>query len=109
MTWTVAASSSGVAYAASTITTVITSTANGTFVFAIDMSAMTPGDLFSVRLFSSAFTTSLVQAWKGTWQHAQVNGLKISPPIASDTVFSATFESVAGSITETFPWKLLSI
>lgn len=110
MTWTVSASSSGVAYAAAAVTTVFTSTTNGTYVFEMDMNAMTSGDLFAVRCFTSVGSSStLRQIWKGTWQHVQINPGKISPPIPSDTVFSATFESIAGSTTELFPWKALII
>ncbi len=108
-----AASSDGVAYAASAVTTIITSTGNGTFVFSVDMGAMTPGDLFRVHLNTccgTSGTTTPKQVWVGTWQHAQVNPIKISPPIPSPgIVFNATFESVAGSTTEIFPWQLLSV
>ena len=109
MTWSVTASSSGAGFPATSISTIITSTGNGTFVFLIDMSNMVSGDLFSVRLFTSVASTALVQVWKGTWNNPQINGVKISPPVAADTVFSATFESITGSTSEGFPWKLLSI
>ncbi len=113
MTWTVSASSSGIAYAAASATTIINSTANATFVFCIDMTNMTNGDLFSVKLnttCTSVTTTPAQQVWKGTWQHVQVNPIKISPPIPSPgIIFNATFQSQAGSTAETFPWQLLSI
>src|SRR5271154_2594530 len=113
MTWSVAASSAGVAYAASTVTTILHSTGPNTFVFSIDMSNMTSGDLFSIRLFTccgTSATTTPHQVWKGTWQNIQTNPVKLSPPVASSGLdFSATFESVSGSTTETFPWQLLSI
>lgn len=112
MTWTVSASSSGSAYAAASQTTVVVSTGANTYVFMADMSNMINGDVVSVKLNSTATTatTTPVQAWKGTWQHAQLNPLKMSPPIPSSGVyFSAAIQNVSMSTAETIPWTLLSI
>ena len=112
MTWTVSASSSGTAYAASVTTTIFNSTGNGTFVFAIDTTNMINGDLFSVKIGTTctSVTTSPVQAWKGTWQHAQLNPIKFSPPIASPgVILNVSLVNTALTTTETFPWQLLSI
>lgn len=112
MTWTVSGTSSGTSYAASAITTIINSTGNGTFVFGMDMSEMANGALFRVHLNTcvTTVTTTPKQVWAGTYQHAQLNPIKLSPPIASSgIVFNATFESVTGTTTGFFPWQLLSI
>ena len=112
MTWTVAGTSSGISYAAGVSSTIINSTGNGTFVFGIDMSEMTNGALFRIHLNSCVTTVTTVpkQVWCGTYQHAQLNPIKLSPPIASSgIVLNATFESASGTTTGTFPWQLLSV
>ena len=111
MAWSVSASSAGGPYAATATTTLCSLTSStGTFVFSIDMSNMVNGDLFRVHVLSSvSSSTTPVQVWVGAWQHVQMNPGKISPPIPSTCPFSVTFESLAGSTTNTYPWQVLSI
>lgn len=112
MTWTVSGTSSGVSYAPTAVTTVINSTANATFAFLMDLSEMTNGQMNRIHLNTCVTTVTTLpkQVWVGTYQHAQLNPIKLSPTIASSgVVFNATFETVTGTTTGTFPWQLLSI
>lgn len=112
MSWTTSQSSAGVAYAVDSLTTFVTDTNNGTFVLYADLSGMANGDLFAIRCLTAVGTsTTPKQVWKGTWKNSQTNGLKVSPPIASTTVFTATIssDSTSNSTTATYPWALLRI
>jgi len=108
--WSVAASSAGGPYAASTTTTLATLTSNGTYVFMMDTSAMVGGDILRIHILSSVNTsTTPVQIWAGTWQNPQLNPGKISPMIPSNQVFSVTLENVGVSTSESFPWQILEV
>lgn len=111
--WTVSAGSTTATFATGTTSAVATSSTNGTYVFQIDTTNMTGGDLFRVHILTNNATTtttaSLVQAWVGTWQNAQLNPHKISPMIPVIGNIQINFEVAAGSSLEVLPWQLLVI
>ena len=112
MTW--ALSDSGTTSALNVIgseTTLATDTNNGTFVLEADVSNMVLGDLLEIRIYTITLSGgSLIQAWKGTYQHVQINNHKISPPIASDQSIRCTVKWLAvASGTRTIAWKMLRI
>ena len=106
MTWTVSASGTTTALTTSELT-LATDTTNGTFVLEVETSNMALGDLFEIRVYTATGGTT-AQAWKGAYQHAQINNHKISPPVASDASIKGTVTQVAGT-GRTFAWKLLRI
>ncbi len=109
MAWKLVASNTQ-SFAASAVTTVTGASSSATFVFVVDTTAMALGDQYSVRMFTPVTPGgAVIQAWKGTWQNVQINPAKMSPPVASEAGISVTWESIAGSTTESFPWKLISI
>lgn len=84
-------------------------TNNATFVLEVDTSNMALGDELEIRIYTMTLaSSSLIQAWKGAYQHAQINNHKISPPIASDQSLKVTLNQQAGT-GRTYPWKLLRI
>ncbi len=90
-------------------TTLATDTNNGTFVLEVETTNMVNGDLLEIRVYTITLAAAtLTQAWKGTYQHAQINNHKISPPIASDQSIKCTINQVAGT-SRSFPWKMLRI
>ena len=110
MAWTLSQSGTTAALSVGTETDLGTAdTNNATFVLEFDASNLVLGDLLEVRIYTKTLSSgSLVQAWKGTYQHAQTNNHKISPPIASDQSFKATLKQVAGT-GRTFAWKYLRV
>jgi hypothetical protein len=109
MTWTLSSSGTTSALSINSETVLVTDTNNATFVFEVDTSNVVNGDLLEVRLYTITLAGgALVQAWKGTYQHAQLNNHKISPPIASDQSLKCTLKQTAGT-GRTFAWKLLRI
>jgi hypothetical protein len=92
-------------------TTLATDTNNGTFVFQIDLSNMVLGDLVEVRVYTITLSGgSLIQTWKGTYQHVQINNIKISPPIASDQSIKCTIKWITvASGSRSNAWKMLRI
>lgn len=84
-----------------------TDTNNATFVPEIETTNMVNGDLVSIRDYTITLSGgSLTQAWKGTYQHAQVSNHKISPPLASDQSLMMTLAQLAGTA-RAFAWKIL--
>lgn len=109
MTWTLSDSGTTSALTVGTETTLATDTNNGTFVLEVDTSNMALGDLVELRVYTITLSGgSLIQAWKGAFQHVQVNNHKISPPVASDQSVRCTIKQVAGT-GRTFVWKMLRI
>src|SRR5271169_3348396 len=97
MTWTLSDSgTTSTLNVASGETTLATDTNNGTFVLELDTSNMVLGDLLEVRVYTITLAAgSLIQAWKATYQHVQINNKKISPPIASDQSIKCTIKWLA--------------
>jgi hypothetical protein len=109
MTWTLSSSGTTAALTITSETTLVTDSNNATFVLEVDTSNLVNGDLLEIRLYTITLSGgALVQAWKGTYQHAQLNNHKISPPIASDQSLKCTLNQQAGT-GRTFAWKLLRI
>ncbi len=107
MTWTVAAT--GITTISSTNeVTIVTDTTNGTYVLEVDTTNLILGGLCEIRVYTATSSTT-AQAWKGAYQHPQVNNHKISPPVASDTSIKCTLTMPAGSGTAAYGWKLLRI
>jgi hypothetical protein len=87
--------------------TLATDTNNGTFVLELETSNMVLGDLLEIRVYSITLSGgSLVQMWKGAYQHAQINNHKVSPPVASDQSISCTIKQLTGT-GRAFAWKML--
>ena len=109
MTWTLSDNGTTSALTVGTETTLATDTNNGTFVLEVDTSNLALGDLLEIRVYTITLSGgSLVQAWKGTYQHAQINNHKISPPVASDQSIKCTLKQVAGT-GRVFSWKMLRV
>jgi hypothetical protein len=109
MTWTLSDSGTTSALTIGTETTLATDTNNGTFVLEVDTSNLALGDLLEIRVYTITLSGgTLTQAWKGTYQHAQINNHKISPPIASDQSIKCTLKQTAGT-GRTYAWKMLRI
>ncbi len=90
-------------------TTLATDTNNGTFVLEVETTNMVLGDLLEIRVYTITLAAAaLTQAWKGTYQHVQINNHKISPPVASDQSIKCTINQTAGTA-RSFPWKMLRI
>jgi hypothetical protein len=109
MAWTLSSSGTTGALSIGSETTLVTDSNNATFVFEVDVTNLVNGDLLEVRIYTVTLNGgALTQAWKGTYQHNQLNDHKISPPIASDQSLKVTLNQQAGT-GRTFPWKLLRI
>lgn len=109
MTWTLSDSGTTSALTIGTETTLATDTNNGTFVLQVDTSNLALGDLLEIRVYTINLSGgSLTQSWKGTYQNAQINNEKISPPIASDQSIKCTLNQTAGT-GRTYTWKMLRI
>jgi hypothetical protein len=109
MTWTLSQSGTTSALSIGVETTLATDTNNATFVLEVDTSNLTLGDELEIRIYTIMLGGgSLTQAWKGAYQHAQINNHKISPPVASDQSIKCTLNQTAGT-GRTFAWKMLRI
>jgi hypothetical protein len=109
MTWILSDSGTTAALTISSETTLATDTNNGTFTLEVDTSNMVLGDLLEIRIYTITLAGgTLTQAWKGTYQHLQINNHKVSPPIASDQSIRCTLNQTAGS-GRTYAWKMLRI
>lgn len=113
MTWTLSQSGTTATLNVASGETTLGSadTNNATFVLVVDTSVMVLGDLVEIRMKTVTLAAgATVQAWKGTYQHVQINNIKISPPIASDISLTCTIKWIAvASGTRSNPWKLLRI
>jgi hypothetical protein len=109
MSWTLSDSGTTTALTIGTETALATDTNNGTFVLEVDTSNLALGDLLEIRVYTITLSGgTLTQAWKGTYQHGQINNHKISPPVASDQSIKCTLKQTAGT-GRTFAWKMLRI
>jgi hypothetical protein len=80
MTWTLSDSGTTGSLTLTSETTLATDTNNGTFVLEVDTSNMVLGDLLEIRVYTITLSGgSLIQMWKGTYQHAQINNHKGTP------------------------------
>ena len=100
MTWTLASSGTTSSLIIGAPTTLVTdSVDNGTFVFEIDTSALSLGDLLRVQINTITLSGgSPIQAWEAFFQHTQASNHKISPPIASDQEIQVILTQIAGTI-----------
>lgn len=107
MAWTVDASGSQTA----TINTehILDSPATiGTYVYSIDTVNLVNGDLVELRVYDMVDGTNYRQIWKATYQHAQINNGKVSPPLAVTTQAKFTLKQTAGT-GRAFPWSVRRI
>jgi hypothetical protein len=107
MSWIVDSSGSQTAVI-STEHVLSTPTTSATYVFSVDTVNFVNGDLLELRCYDMVDATNYRQAWKGTYQHAQINNAKISPPIAVTTQAKFTLKQTAGT-GRVFPWSVRRI
>jgi hypothetical protein len=79
-----------------------------TYVLSVDAVNLTLGDLVELRCYDMVDGTNYRQMWKGTFQHAQINNAKVSPPIAVTTQVKFTLKQTAGT-GRAFPWSVRRI
>lgn len=109
MSWTLSDNGTTSGLTIGTETTLATDTNNGTFVLEVDTSNLVNGDLLEIRIYTITLSGgTLTQEWKGTYQHAQTNNHKISPPVASDQSIKCTLKQTAGT-GRTYAWKMLRV
>lgn len=107
MTWTVDSSGSQTAVIG-TEHSLSTPTTNATYVLSVDTVNLVNGDLVELRCYDMVDGTNYRQMWKGTYQHAQINNAKVSPPIAVTTHAKFTLKQTAGT-GRVFPWSVRRI
>lgn len=82
-------------------------TTNATYCVLLDTSNLANGDILECRLYQDMFSGGQeLMVWKAAWQHAQLEPIKISPPIASDVAFKVGLMQTAGT-GRVVPWKIL--
>jgi hypothetical protein len=107
MSWILSNSGTTASLTIGVETTLATDNNNATMVLEVDTSNLVNGDILEIRIYTVTLGGgSLIQAWKGTYQHAQVDNHKISPFIASDQSMKATLNQTAGT-GRTYAWKIL--
>jgi len=107
MTWTVDNSGSQTA-TIGTEHVLDSPTTSATYVFSVDTKNLALGDLLELRVYDMVDGTNYAQVWKATFQHAQVNNGKVSPPIAVTTQAKFTLKQTAGT-GRAFPWSVRRI
>ncbi len=107
MAWTVDASGSQTA-TINTEHSLDTPTTAATYVLGVDTVNMVLGDLVELRVYDMVDGTNYRQVWKSTYQHAQINNGKVSPPIAVTTQAKFTLKQTAGT-GRAFPWSVRRI
>lgn len=107
MAWAVDSSGTQTA-TISTEHTLATPTTVATYVLSVDTVNLVNGDLVELRCYDMVDGTNYRQIWKGTYQHAQINNGKISPPIAVTTQAKFTLKQTAGT-GRAFPWSVRRI
>lgn len=107
MTWTVDSSGSQTAVIG-TEHILASPTTNATYVLSIDTVNLALGDLVELRCYDMVDGTNYRQMWKATYQHAQINNAKPSPPIAVTTQAKFTLKQTAGT-GRVFPWSVRRI
>lgn len=84
-------------------------TTAATYVFEVDTVNLALGDLLELRVYDKIDGANYRQMWKGTFQHAQINAAKVSPPIAvAGAGAKFTLKQTAGT-GRAFPWSVRSI
>ena len=106
MTWTT--DSSGTVTANGTEQILDSPTSNGTYVFEVDTVNLANGDYVELRCYDMVDGSNFRQVYQGSYQHAQINNAKASPPIAVITQAKFTLKQTAGS-NRNFPWKVMRI
>jgi hypothetical protein len=97
MTWTV--DSSGTQTATLGTEHILSSpTTNATYVLHVDTVNFVLGDLVELRCYDMVDGVTFRQMWKGTYQHAQINIAKASPPLAVTTQAKFTLRQTAGTV-----------
>src|SRR6266571_8784706 len=96
MAWTVDASGSQTA-TISTEHVLDSPTTIATYVFSVDTKNMVLGDLTELRVYDMVDGVNYAQVWKSSYQHAQINNGKVSPPIAVTTQAKFTLKQTAGT------------
>lgn len=107
MTWAVDSSGSQTA-TISTEHSLATPTSVATYVLSVDTVNLVNGDLLELRCYDMVDGTNYRQMWKATYQHAQINIAKVSPPLAVTTQAKFTLKQTAGT-GRVFPWSLRRI
>lgn len=107
MTWTVDSSGTQTA-TVGTEHMLATPTTNATYVFSVDTVNLALGDLVELRCYDMVDGTNYRQMWKGTYQHAQINNAKASPPLAVTTQARFSLKQTAGT-GRAFPWSVRRI
>lgn len=107
MTWTVDSSGSQAA-TISTEHTLDAPTTSATYVLHVDTVNLVLGDLVELRVYDMVDGSNYRQVWKASYQHAQINNGKASPPIAVTTQAKFTLKQTAGT-GRAFPWSVRRI
>jgi hypothetical protein len=107
MTWVLDSSGSQTAVIG-TEHNVATPTTNATYVFSVDCKNMVAGDLVELRCYDMVDGSNYAQAWKGTFQHVQINNAKASPPLAVTVQAKFSIKQTAGT-GRAFPWSVRRI
>lgn len=90
----------------STEHSIATPTTAGTYIFGVDTSNLALGDLLELRIYDKVDGTNYRQVWKATYQHAQINNAKFSPPWPlSGAGSKMTLKQTAGT-GRVFPWSV---
>jgi hypothetical protein len=107
MTWTVDSSGSQTAVIG-TEHILDAPTTNATYAYSVDTVNLANGDLVELRVYDKIDGTNLRQVFKATYQHAQLNIGKVSPPIAVTAGAQFTLKQTAGT-GRVFPWSVRRI
>jgi hypothetical protein len=83
-------------------------TTSATYGFSVDAKNMALGDLIELRCYDMVDGTNYAQMWKASYQHAQINNAKPSPPMAVSTQAKFTIKQLAGT-GRAFPWSVRRI
>ena len=108
MTWTVDDSDTTTP-TVGTVSSLATSTTNGTFVFEADLAALVAGETVQLVVNGTTLASGTAhKMWQGTYTAPLVCPRVASPPIASDISINVTLKQIGGTA-RAFPWKLLRI
>jgi hypothetical protein len=86
-----------------------TPSTSATYAFWADLVNMALGDLVELRVYYQVDGSNYRQAWKGAFQHVQINPAKVSPPIPNvGNNAKFTLKQLAGT-GRSVPWAVLRI
>lgn len=107
MTWTVSASGTQAA-TVGTETTLATDATNGTYYFEVDASALAPGDMLELRIYTTTLAAGTSRVvWLSTFGPGPPScPILASPCQPSSVSLSVSLKQTAGT-GRSFPWKLL--